>query len=287
MQPVHILAASDESDAGRQAIRTALEIASRCSAQTTILRVVALETATRATGSAVATGPIATVEEDEALGQFRRWLKADVLDSLEIERVQLGVAFGIPGIEICRYAERNGADLLVLGRKRHTQRMRLLLGDTADAVARRSRFPSLFVPPPAGGLTRVLVALDGSARGMNVLDQACGFAKAVGAGVEVATVERAPIDEPEHQASLLPIARSTSLEMRAQETLLREGLPGRALSIRRGDAVEQILAAATEADADVLAIGYHRGGPPGALEAGSVARRVAHAAPCAVLTIPL
>jgi nucleotide-binding universal stress UspA family protein len=34
-------------------------------------------------------------------------------------------------------------------------------------------------------------------------------------------------------------------------------------------------------------IGCHRGGPPGILEAGSTARRLAHTAPCAVLTIPL
>jgi nucleotide-binding universal stress UspA family protein len=42
-----------------------------------------------------------------------------------------------------------------------------------------------------------------------------------------------------------------------------------------------------ETGADVLAIGYHRGGPPGVLEAGSTARRLAHVAPCAVLTLPL
>jgi nucleotide-binding universal stress UspA family protein len=34
-------------------------------------------------------------------------------------------------------------------------------------------------------------------------------------------------------------------------------------------------------------IGYHRGGLPGIIEAGSTARHVVHTAPCAVLTIPL
>jgi len=37
----------------------------------------------------------------------------------------------------------------------------------------------------------------------------------------------------------------------------------------------------------VIIIGYRRGGPPGLIEAGSVARQVAHHAPCAVLTVPL
>jgi nucleotide-binding universal stress UspA family protein len=57
--------------------------------------------------------------------------------------------------------------------------------------------------------------------------------------------------------------------------------------VRRGDPAEQILAAVEERIPDVLVIGCHRGGPPGILEAGSTARRLAHTAPCAVLTIPL
>jgi nucleotide-binding universal stress UspA family protein len=48
-----------------------------------------------------------------------------------------------------------------------------------------------------------------------------------------------------------------------------------------------VLAEVRESGADLLVIGYHRGGPPGVLEAGSTARRLAHEAPCAVLTIPL
>ena len=52
-------------------------------------------------------------------------------------------------------------------------------------------------------------------------------------------------------------------------------------------AAAQILAAVTDHDADALVIGYHRGGPPGSLEAGSTARSLAHMAPCAVLSIPL
>jgi nucleotide-binding universal stress UspA family protein len=59
------------------------------------------------------------------------------------------------------------------------------------------------------------------------------------------------------------------------------------LAIRRGDIVERIVAEAQEVEADALIIGYHRGGPPGLLEAGSTARRLVHASPCAVLTIPL
>jgi len=83
------------------------------------------------------------------------------------------------------------------------------------------------------------------------------------------------------------VARSSGLQVRVRELLAGEGFPDAPLAIRRGDILERVLAEAQESGADVLAIGYHRGGPPGVLEAGSTARRLAHAAPCAVLTIPL
>jgi universal stress protein A len=283
----HILAATDESDAGRQAVRTAAALASRSSARVTILRVIAAEAAHHLVSAGYGT-PAANESNDEtALLRLRRWLEADVLSPAEAGDAELGIAYGIPGIEICRVAERAQADLLVLGRKRHPQMMRLLLGDTADAVARRSRFPCLFVPAGSGEPGKVLVALDGSDRGINVLNQACDFARYAGANVEAVTVERGPAEESPQMASTLPVARSSSLQVRVREVLAREGFPDAPLAIRRGDIVERVVTEAQQTAADVLVIGYHRGGPPGVLEAGSTGRRLAHSAPCAVLTIPL
>jgi nucleotide-binding universal stress UspA family protein len=285
MQLKHIIAATDESDAGRQAVRVATDLGIRASARVTVLRVLAIE----ATRHLVASGQGAEAgrQDRAALGHLRRWLESDILAPDDLAQVELATAAGVPGIEICRFAERTEADLLVLGRKRHTPMMRLLLGDTADAVARRSRLPSLFVPPGSGGLDRVLVALDGSDRGITVLNQACDFARYAGSGVQAITVERNPGGEPLQIESTLPVARSSLLQARVREVLDREGFPDAPLAIRRGDILERILAEAQETEADVLAIGYHRGGAPGVIEAGSTARRLAHAAPCAVLTIPL
>jgi nucleotide-binding universal stress UspA family protein len=218
---------------------------------------------------------------------LRRWLEADVLTADQVQAAELATASGVPGIEICRFAEEGEVDLLVLGRKRHSRMMRLLLGDTADAVARRSRSPCLFVPPGSGKISKVLVALDGSDRGMNVLNQACDFARHAGAAIAAITVEQGPGNEPLQIVSTLPVARSSSLEVRVRDMLARKGLPAAPLAIRRGDILERVVAEVQESGSDVLAIGYHRGGPPGVLEAGSTARRLAHEAPSAVLTIPL
>ena len=282
----HIVVATDESEAGRQAVRTGLELGSRCSAQLTVLRVVPIEAAARLPAGADGVRLNGSAQRVE-LERLRRWLTAGVLSGRELEGVRLAVAFGIPGIEICRFAESNSADLLVLGRKRHSPMMRLLLGDTADAVARRSRLPSLLVPDRRISIDQILVALDGSDRGMIVLHQACEFAAQTGAQLRAITVERSPSNEPLQLVSTLPLARSEALQDRIQEVAAEKQLPSVPLAIRRGDIVERTNAEAQESEADVLVIGYHRGGPPGVLEAGSTARRLVHASHCAVLTIPL
>ena len=58
-----------------------------------------------------------------------------------------------------------------------------------------------------------------------------------------------------------------------------------AVQLGNGEPVAEIMAAS--AGWDVLVVGYHRGGPPGIIEGGSVARRLAHMVPGALMTVPL
>jgi nucleotide-binding universal stress UspA family protein len=282
-----IIAAADESDAGRQAVRTAVELASRCSAQLRILRVIPVNAPPRLAGVAEGAGVRGVAGDDPEVEHLRRWLEADVLRASRADQVGLGVAYGLPGIEICRYADEYGADLVVLGRKRHSHLMRILMGDTADAVARRNRCASLFVPQRQSGIRRILAAVDTSTRGFNVVEAACDVALQTGASLTLITVERVAGNEPPHPVSSPPLGASISLQGRVHEVLARKALPDVPLIIRRGEIVECVLAEALESEADLLAVGYHRGGPPGVLEAGSTGRRLAHTASCAVLTIPL
>src|SRR5688500_9138053 len=113
MQLRHILAATDESEAGRQAVRCAVALGARAQARITILRVMPGATPGRVV---LATGK--TDDQDRTpLGQLRRWLEAGVLSGGELDAIQLGIAYGLPGIEICRVAEQVHADLLVVGRR--------------------------------------------------------------------------------------------------------------------------------------------------------------------------
>src|SRR5690349_3297920 len=158
----HVIAATDESDSGREAVRAALDLGSRASARVSVVRVVAVEAVPRFAGVAEGTGFVSVQDDTRELERLDRWLRAGVLTNQQRAQVELGVAFGIPGIEICRYADENDADLVVLGRKRHSPMMRLLLGDTADAVARRNRSPNLFVPQLSEKIGRPWIARDGS-----------------------------------------------------------------------------------------------------------------------------
>lgn len=282
-----VVVATDESDAGRKAVRIGADLARRASAELTVMRTVPAQPAlvgTRGAGEGW-NGADQAVEEH----RLRRWLAADVLSPDDLEQVETVVTFGLPGIEICRLGELRDADLLVLGRKPRSRSARLLLGDTADAVARRSRIPCLFVPPGLGPIRQLLVALDGTDRGMAVLRAGCDFAQDIGAGLSVVTVEPEVAGEPVELASALPVERSARLRalMQAAAGPECEKAPPPQLEIRRGPVVDEVLAAVETGSPCALVLGYHRGGPPGVIEAASTGRRLVHLAPCAVLTVPL
>jgi nucleotide-binding universal stress UspA family protein len=297
MELRHIVVATDESDAGRRAVRAGIQLAHRAGARVTVMRAVTVSATPALAAVGSDSGSEAIDYSAAPLQELERWLEPELDRLPEGLRLDLGIALGAPAIEISRFAEDQGADLLVLGRKQRSQLGRLLLGDTADAVARRSRIPCIFVSRNSTSLTRTLVALDGTPRGNSVLRAAVAFAEQTGARMRAVTVEPEWAGEPGHLSANVPATRSETLrseieELLDEDRLRRIGWPGvrRAgdlLERRRGDTVEQVLLAADVSNAEVLIFGFHRGGPPGIIEARSTARRLAHTAPCAVLTIPL
>jgi nucleotide-binding universal stress UspA family protein len=287
----YIVVATDESDAGRQAVRTGLALAAKASVRLTVMRVVSVQ-AVPLLGAV--TGDLGSAGLDGAgvaLERLQRWLEADLAAAGAGTPVELGIAFGVPGIEICRFAEQRAADLLVLGRKQRSPMARLLLGDTADAVVRRSRVPCLFVQPGSSPIGQVLVALDGSERGMSVLTASRRFAEAVGAAIRVVTVEDVDAPHPQVLAAPLPLTRSSRLQREVKpivaQTTGSSSPADTGVAVRRGVVVPEILAEVAASGPDVLAFGYHRGGPPGIIEGSSTARQLAHTAPVSVLAIPL
>lgn len=278
----HVVVATDESDAGRRAVHAGMGLAHRAGARITIMRVVSVA----ATPALAAVGHQGFAEElaysGGAMERLEQWLQPELSRASRPLRLELGIAVGSPGIEICRFAEDRDADLLVLGRKQRSQLGRLLIGDTADAVARRSRIPCLSVVKDNSTFSHILVALDGTPRGSLVLHTAAGFVEHTRGSLRVVTVEPAETGETEALSAATPSARTEKLKAEVCAYL-----GGDRLEVRRGEIVEQVLLARKESNTEVLVFGYHRGGPPGIIEAGSTGRRLAHTAPCAVLTVPL
>lgn len=205
----------------------------------------------------------------------------------QVDRVPEGtvVVEGLPAIEIVRYTDLHAIDLIILGRSARPREAPPALGDTRDAVIRRAHVPCLVVPEDQDRLARLLVALDGSERGMAVLRSAWSFRRLSGDGVSAIFVEPEDDDASGKSGATGPSTRG----LMVQRTI-RESVGGREpppLIQRRGDVVTEVLHGLSAAHGEVLAVGVRRHGPAGVSESTGVGRRLIAAAPCAVLTIPL
>ena len=186
---------------------------------------------------------------------------------------------GVAGIEIARCAEQWNADLLLLGRRAPSG-----LGRTTDMVLRRRQGPTLVVPRSVTAFARVVYALDGSERGLRILD-GDGHIPAVTGAAPMAVC----VLPPEQQYATLdarwPHPRRTRVESAMEQ---RPDLGGRAsLTVRWGDPVREVLRHLEETMADLLVLGLRQGGPGGDPGSGHVARDLLGAAPVAILTVPI
>lgn len=277
-----IVVAVDNSAAGRAAARVAAHIAVRSGGELTVLSV-APDVGSGAAGDR----PLDLAEA--ALGG------RDFFRDFPTLAVEIAGVYGLPQVEIGRYAEHRKANLVVLGRKERPRAARLFLGDTADAVLRRSPIPCLVVPPGTTELSHALAALDGTERGFMVYEYASAFAETCLMRLSAVTVEPAWSGEPSHLSQSVWSGRTELLATRIENMSRKRPKPSDAgrvcvanelLHVRHGDVVGGVAKEITEGGANVLVLGLHRGGPSLAAASGSVSRTLVHAVPCAVLTVP-
>jgi nucleotide-binding universal stress UspA family protein len=272
----HLLVAIDDSPASRNAARFAAYLAGFLGDELTVLNV-------------LPAGPGVSPGSDGGSDGVHAMLGREIFATHPSLAIEAAAVRGVPQVEIPRFAEQIKASLIVLGRKPRSRTTRLMLGDTSDAVVRRSRLPCLMVPPGLASMRRLLVALDGTDRGLGVLRTAVELANRTNLELSAVTVE--PTNPG--QAPMVS-ARSESLGTKVEETLQRNSatLGGRAvaaasLRVRFGNIVEETTAEVRDVAADILVIGFHPGGPLLEIEEGSVSRSLVHTVPCAVLTVPL
>ncbi len=230
-----------------------------------------------------------------------RRLAADLGASLDVLRVVHGtdspdrdsdgthLRTGIPGIEIVRRSEQIGAELLVLGRFLRGSATHPRLGLTADAVVRRSPIPCLFIPENQDHFARVFAAVDGTERGLRVLEEARQVLSWTDAS-RLCAVTVEPRHGPEPVAGVAVVAPPSAREARVRSWMHHRGngeVARMDLVVLSGDPVPSILHEITHPEDALLVVGNHRGGPAGVVTSTGVGRALLYTAPCAVLTVPL
>ncbi len=200
-------------------------------------------------------------------------------DGLRAETV---VRIGDPASEILRAAEEIGASLVVLARRGHTGQERLLRDSVARSVLRLSPVPVILVDrraagssgsPEARSFERILVALDGSAASGRVLPVAEALARLHGAELVLLHALPAPeaglrFEDPRREDP----GRLSALGGEC-ERLASEGVSARLRTGSAGASAE-ILMAAREEEADLIALTTRGRGGHGGASFGSVAEEI-------------
>jgi nucleotide-binding universal stress UspA family protein len=193
---------------------------------------------------------------------------------LPVSRVRLD---GLPGTEILDYARACKADMIVMGTRGRTGYSFLGLGSTADEVVRSASAPVFVVSPKwkgashAGAQRHALVAVDDSPAAGLATRFACEIARVEKACLTFCTVT----GNADKAKVLLDSAAAAAVSY---------GVPADTVT-HNGDAVGEILSAASSIGADVIVMGTH--GRSGLAEfiLGSVARGVLAAAHVPVCTV--
>lgn len=143
-----VVVATDFSATAREALRTATEISRTSGARLHIVNVVLDPMNQPWMVEAAGVDWVGLKQQwmDGARGQMAALVEDQGLDA---SAVATAIVPGRPAVEIVRYAEEHGADLIVMGTHGYGTVRRFLLGSVADQVLRQATCPVLVVPHTA------------------------------------------------------------------------------------------------------------------------------------------
>jgi nucleotide-binding universal stress UspA family protein len=209
--------------------------------------------------------------------------------------VQSLIRSGHPGDEILRAGEELPADLISVGAHGRTG-WGPLVGSTAEHVAKRAKGPVLVVRPSTRSIERIVLATDGSEHSQAAVDRLRDLPFPRTASVTVLHVAEsffaspglAPAMREEFEQTVRDIRRAqlknADLLVEATRRLVEAaGYDRTTASVRSGHPAQGILAAAGEANADLIVVGARGVSPVREFLLGSVSGRILRYAPCSVL----
>lgn len=283
----HILVAVDGSESSLHAADAAIELAALLHARLDILSVE--ETAPRY----VATQEESSIEQSAAAAYYER-LHEPLRRKAERRgiRVQCVIVSGHEGQSVLDYIMQQQCDLLVLGYRGHSAVWGAFLGSTADKLVSQSPCSTLVIRSKWGKalFRHILVALDCSPLSWQGFQVSLYLGKQVGAFVHVLSVV---------ETTQMPPLSSTlsgrpgewdwrsyfqQAQALAEAELQLAGLKTELLT-SQGSASAAITAAARDKGIDLVVLGATGQEHPWSTITGGTARKVANAAPCAVLIV--
>ena len=241
-----ILCPVDFSDLSAQGLRYAAKIARSCGGRITALYADLFMPPPYFTESSME-------ELQRQLGKAREQAEAHLARfaaaaTSSLEGVNIQIEEALPADAIHRAAEANGADLIVMGTHGRSGVNRLMLGSVAERVLRQTRVPVLAVRGAAErvDIRHIVVPVSDSDIARKALQAAAGLASCMGASITVLHVKEdggsAAID---NLCGWIPAPVRAACEVREL--------------VRHGNVAEQVIAAASDLNADLLVLGaQHR-----------------------------
>jgi nucleotide-binding universal stress UspA family protein len=188
---------------------------------------------------------------------------------------ELRLVEAAPDRAILSMAEKEGADLIVMGSHGRSGWNRLMMGSVAERVMHESGVPVLIVRGMYKGIRRILCPVDFAGPALSALDHS------------VALAQRLPAE-----LTVLHVTKGEESDEREKERLC-EWIPERFRSgcrlteaVRHGNADEEIVRAARSLSADLVVLGIEHKTFFDTTVIGTTAVRIIRHSPSPVLVVP-
>jgi universal stress protein E len=219
--------------------------------------------------------------------QFSDWLGA--ANSWPVR-----IAVGAAAPEIERYAEQQGAALIVMGLRHHGVVDRILRDETTLTVARRARAAVLGIAPSLWGLPRrAVVGVDFGPASIRAARAALAVLAAPNASdapvLQLVYVDHSGVDGAHEDTAGEELIKRLGVDA-AFEQLVRELVVPSGIRVdcvtRHGSTAAELLTCADQARADLIAVGSLRHERLERWILGSVTTEIVRDGRCSVLVIP-
>ncbi|MBE0511039.1 MAG: universal stress protein [Chromatiales bacterium] len=265
-----VMLVTDGSEYTENAVREAIDIASRCKAELFAFTVLP----TPFYGSTLGE-PLHDQEKRQAVERLMR-----VREQAEAAGVNCEILLGHGDdawAEIIEQAEQSAMDVIVMGRRDKGDVMRSLMGSTTEKVISRTHCDVLVVPRGAHSESKgSIVAVDGSRYSEAAADTALKMAQRCPMPITIVAVatDEAGIAEARHLAERIRVR-------------MQDAPQPVELVVRVGEPDEVILTVTSDRQADMIVMGSHGRTGLDRLLLGSVSSKVIGQAVCPVLVVRL